>query len=255
MDIFKTLNQLGDLARATAMRYFRSPLAIEHKSAEQPVTIADRTIEQLMRCYLEKHYPEDGILGEEYGEKQGQGQRLWVLDPIDGTKAFISALPTFVSLVALYDLELGVIAAMIEVPAMGERFLAARGKGAFWDAKPIHVAKPKALGGSVMSSTSIDMFQGNLVAPYGRLSQQVAGRRFGGDGYAMGLMAAGFFDFIVEADLQPYDYLAPALIIREAGGFVSDWQGKPLCLREGNGTFLASASSEQHKAALALLAG
>lgn len=256
--IQKALFDLGDIARETAMKYFRHKLEVEHKSAEQPVTIADRSIEEQMRSYLHVNFPKDGILGEEFGHDQGSSGRRWVLDPIDGTKAFITAMPTFVSLVALHDQEQGVIAALIEVPAMNERFYALKGQGAFWQrpdqgqAKRIEVNAHKPLAHSLLGLTSPDNFQGEYAQKLELVHQNSLGRRFGGDGYLFGLLAAGFFDVIIESPLQPYDYLAPSLLVSEAGGFINDWQGRPLGLK-ADCPVLATASRQQMDELLVLV--
>lgn len=255
---FDFISQLCDFARETALIYFRTPLDVEHKNPEQPVTIADRTIEQRMRTAIEAAYPLDGIFGEEFGKKPSQSGRTWVLDPIDGTKAFITGMPTFACLVALYDEGQGVIQAAIEMPGLGERWLAGKGQGSYWhtrDAKapkPCQVRQAAALGDCLLTSTTYDMFQGADRQAYESLCQQVSGRRFGGDAYGFGLMAAGFFDFVVEADLQAYDYLAPSLVIQEAGGVMTDWQGQELGL-SSDGRVLAAGSPSRHAEALKIL--
>ncbi len=255
---FAFVQQLCDLARQTALAYFRSPLEVDHKSPEQPVTIADRSIERAMRERIEAAFPDDGIFGEEFGTKASRNGRTWVLDPIDGTKAFITGMPTFACLIALYQEGEGVVLSAIEMPGLGERWLAAKGQGSYWF-KPglaperCQVRKTASLGESLITSTTIDMFHGDNLRAYQALCSHLVGRRFGGDAYGYGLLASGFFDFVIEADLQPYDFLAPSLVISEAGGLMTDWQGGALGLA-GDGRVLAAGSAERHREALAKLA-
>ncbi len=256
---FDFISQLCDFAREIALDYFRTPLDVEHKNPEQPVTIADRSIERRMREAIEIAFPDDGIFGEEFGRKPSANGRTWVLDPIDGTKAFITGMPTFACLVALYEEGEGVTQAAIEMPGLGERWLAGKGQGSHWlkpgksPAQRCQVAAAQSLGECLITSTTYDMFVGADLRAYERLCQQVTGRRFGGDAYAYGLLAAGYFDFVVEADLQAYDYLAPSLVIAEAGGVMTDWQGQALGLAS-DGRILAAGSPDRHAEALAILA-
>ncbi len=256
---FDFISQLCDFARETALAYFRTPLDVEHKNPEQPVTIADRSIEQSMRAAIEAAYPQDGIFGEEFANKSSQNGRTWVLDPIDGTKAFITGMPTFACLVALFEEGKGVIQAAIEMPGLGERWLAGKGQGSHWQKRGAtawqrcQVRRSGRLSDCLVTSTTYDMFKGDDLRAYEALCQQVSGRRFGGDAYAYGLLAAGYFDFVIEADLQAYDYLAPSLVISEAGGVMTDWQGRELGL-SGDGRVLAAGSPERQGEALKILA-
>ncbi len=254
---FAFVQELCDMARQTALSYFRKPLVVDHKSPEQPVTIADRSIERAMRDRIEAVFPQDGIFGEEFGKKASQNGRTWVLDPIDGTKAFITGMPTYACLIALYQDGEGVMQSAIEMPGLGERWLAAKGQGSFWlkpghDPEVCQVRGAASLADSLITSTTIDMFHGDDLQAYEALCQRLAGRRFGGDAYGYGLLASGYFDFVIEADLQPYDYLAPSLIIAEAGGVMTDWRGAALGL-EGDGRVLAAGSAARHAEALAAL--
>lgn len=250
------LTQMCDLARQGAWKYFRKPLTVELKSAEQPVTIADREIETVWRNRISKQFPLDGVLGEEFGHQPSSNGRTWVLDPIDGTKAFITGMPTFACLIALYDEDQGVIASAIELPGIKERFIAVKGQGCVWiqrdGSAPCSVRGYRPLDQRLVASTTPDMFLGENARSYEAFSQQTAGRRFGGDAYIYGLLAAGFYDHVIEADLQCYDFLAPSLVISEAGGQVSDWQGKALDLKS-DGRVLCSASPQAHQQALTLL--
>lgn len=250
--IVQFCDRLADASREVVMRYFRRPYDIEHKEDDSPVTIADRGAEQAMRALIADAYPNHGVFGEEFGRQLG-GRYTWVLDPIDGTKSFISGFPTFGTLISLLDGEAPIVGT-IDAPALGERWVGAVNYGAFYcHDKPCQTSRCNDITAASLFSTSIDMFNDpELSLPYQRLSQAVRMRRFGGDCYSYGMLALGYIDLVVEAQMEPYDFLALAPIIGAAGGVISDFRGDPLTLNS-RGTVVAAANGELHRQAIAIL--
>lgn len=244
-------NRLADAADAMAMTYFRQPLDIEAKADDSPVTQADRAIEAEMRRQITLEFPSHGILGEEQEAARLAADHLWVIDPIDGTKSFLSGMPTFGSLIACQVgglPELGIIS----IPPTGERWSGQRGKPTMMNGKPCRTSQRQHLDEAILYTTSPDSFDERGLAQFERLSSKVAMRRFGGDCYAYGLLASGQVDLLFEMNLHPYDYMALIPVIEGAGGVISDWAGQPLTL-QSDGRVIAAASPALHEAALAAL--
>ena len=244
---------LADAAAAVIRRYFRTTVAIDDKSDASPVTIADRQAEEVMRRLIEETYPSHGILGEEHGRSHADADYVWVLDPIDGTKAFITGKPSFGTLIAL--MRGGVpILGIINQPIIHERWLGATGRGTTLNDEPASVRACADLGNAYLYATAPDMFAGHDAAPWGRLSGQVKLARYGADCYAYGLLASGFVDLVVEAQLKPYDYCAVVPVVEGAGGIMTDWHGRRLGL-ESDGRVVAAGDARMHRATLDALAG
>ncbi|MDQ0458209.1 histidinol-phosphatase [Rhizobium paknamense] len=243
-------NTLADAAKPLALSYFRTPLDIISKLDESPVTIADRTIEKQMRDMIEARFPTHGIYGEEMGVKKGD-EFTWVLDPIDGTKSFITGFPLFGTLISLTYRE-APFCGLIDVPATGERWHARPGQTLF-AGKPSVTSGCEGFSEARFYTTSPDMFKGSEVEAYEMLSRAARLRRFGGDCYIYGLLASGHCDLVLETGLQPYDYMALVPVVEGAGGCITDWQGKPLSIHS-TGQVLASATPTLHEAALKLIA-
>lgn len=245
--------QLADLARRVVLPYFGTPLTLHRKDDDSPVTRADREAEAAMRERIESRYPDDGIHGEEFGVVGADRERVWVLDPIDGTKSFITGKPLFGTLIALLEGGRPVLG-VVDMPALGRRWLGVSGQPSLADGAACRVSGQQSIADVRLAATSIDMFAGDDRARFDALSRQVWFRTFGSDCFAYAMLASGFLDLVVEADLSPYDYLAMVPLIEGAGGCISDWSGAPLGLAS-DGRVLASASPGLHAAALATLAG
>jgi myo-inositol-1(or 4)-monophosphatase len=244
---------LADAAAACSMPLFRTPLDITSKADESPVTRADREAERAMRDILAARRAADGIFGEEHGQERLDAERVWVLDPIDGTRSFITGSPLWGTLIALVrgaQVELG----LIDMPVLGERWVGQAGLGAWRNGRAVRVRGCTAIGEARIVTTSPDIFNAADWSAFDRLSRRCAMRRFGGDCYGYAQLAGGTIDLVVETGLQPYDYLGPAGLIEAAGGVVSDWEGRPLGLRS-DGRVVAAATRELHRQALDLLAG
>ena len=233
-------------------RYFRMPIDIEIKADASPVTRADKESEAAMREIIEAEMPEAGILGEEHGSIRLDAEYVWVLDPLDGTKAFITGKPLFGTLVAL--LRRGVpIAGVIDAPVLNERWVGAAGRPTTLAGKPVRTRACTALADAMLNATTPDMFVGDDEAAFGRLRGAVRGTHFGGDCYAYALVATGFLDVVAEAKMKPFDYCALVPVIEGAGGCVTDWAGRPLGI-EGDGRVLAAATPALHAEAVQRLA-
>jgi inositol-phosphate phosphatase/L-galactose 1-phosphate phosphatase/histidinol-phosphatase len=243
---------LADAARPIARQYFRSRLAIDTKSDLSPVTIADQTIEAAMRKILAEAHPDHGILGEDHGADRTDADYVWVLDPIDGTRAFICGVPTFGVLISLCY-QGRPIFGIVDHPALGERWIGGIGLPTTWNGEPCHARACTRLADAYLFATSPDMFKGAQREAFTRLEPRVKERRFGLDCFAAGLIAGGHIDAMVETSLQPYDYCALVPVLEQAGATITDWEGKPLTIHS-NGSIIAAATAELHGEILAALA-
>jgi len=246
-------NALADAARPIAARYFRTQVAIDDKTDNSPVTIADREAETAMRDLLTRHVPEHGVFGEEHGAVRTDAEYVWVLDPIDGTKAFITGLPIFGTLIALLHRGKPVMG-IIDQPILKERWLGVEGQRSTFNGAPISVRACDALAKAYMYSTAPIMFPGAYEKPHEALTRQVKLFRWGGDCYAYGLLASGHVDLVVEASLKLYDFAALVAVIKGAGGLITDWRGRELDM-QSDGSVLAAGDPAVHRAAMGVLAG
>ncbi len=242
---------LADAAGAAIRPYFRHPIAIDDKPDLTPVTAADRAAEEAMRGLIERRFPRHGVIGEEFGRLREEAEFVWVLDPIDGTKSFISGVPLFGTLIALTR-EGKPILGIIDQPISGERWIGAAGRPTFLNGAPIHCRPCPKLAAATLFATTPDMFTGADAAAFARVKAAVKLARFGADCYAYGLLAAGFIDLVLEASLKPYDFCAIIPIVEGAGGVATDWRGKALDLAS-DGRVLMAGDRDLHRAALALL--
>ncbi|SDG77734.1 histidinol-phosphatase [Roseospirillum parvum] len=243
---------LADAARPVVYRHFRQPLEVETKADLSPVTVADREIEAQMRALVRGSHPDHGILGEEAGTEGLERDLVWVLDPIDGTKSFISGMPTFGTLIGLAERGRP-LAGVIDMPALNERWSAIKGRRTTVNGTPVAVSGQGELAQARLFSTAPEMFgKPDLKQRYDDLAGRVGLRRFGADCYGYCLLAGGWIDLVVEADLKPYDYMAVAPVVEHAGGVISDWNGQPLTLNS-DGRVVAAASRQLHARAVALL--
>lgn len=247
--------EMADAARAAILPFFRQfNLETDNKLDEgfDPVTVADRNAEKAMRAVLARHRPDDGIFGEEFGQIQGSTGRTWVLDPIDGTRGFISGTPTWGVLIALSTQD-GPIMGVIDQPYIGERFVGsadiAQMTGPTGSAQ-LKTRPTARLDQAILFTTFPEVGTPDERAGFEAVAQQVRLTRYGMDCYAYALLAAGQVDLVIEAGLNAYDIQAPIAVIEAAGGVVTNWQGGPA--HEG-GRVLAAANAALHKAALEYL--
>lgn len=245
--------QLADAARPIALRHFRQILAIEHKADLSPVTIADRAIETELRRQISARFPEHGILGEEFGVVEAAGTEFctWVVDPIDGTRSFITGLPLFGTLIALLHGSRPVLG-VIDIPATGERWIGQQGVASRLNAVGASTSDCNEVAKARVYTTSPDLFSAEDWPRFDALSRKAAMRRYGGDCYSYGLLASGHCDLVVETGLQAYDYLALVPVVEGAGGRISDWQGAPLDL-QSDGRVVAAAGEALWRQAIEAL--
>jgi myo-inositol-1(or 4)-monophosphatase len=218
----------ADAAGAVIRPLFRGTVAADLKADQTPVTIADRNAELAMRAVLTRDCPECGILGEEFGLERPDSRSRWVLDPIDGTRAFITGRPTFGTLVALLRDDVPVVG-IIDQPVTGERWVGAADRPTVFSGPLGGRVGTRAcadLNNAELSATSPEMF-GDEPAPFWRLAAKVRRNYWGGDCYAYGLLALGQIDVIVECDLKPWDWAALLPVVQGAGGSLTDWHGQP----------------------------
>ena len=247
---------LADTSGPLIRQHFRTHLEADDKPQRarfDPVTVADRAAETALRKLIRERCPEHGIFGEEHGYEEGNDPLTWVLDPIDGTKAFLTGLPIWGTLIALYDGEKPVLGIM-DQPYTRERFVGSRFGTELHKADSVKRLRTRCcetLASAIMQTTHPAMFtrQTELDA-YRSLSDQVLLTRFSGDCYGYCMLAHGLIDLVVEADLQPYDILALIPIIEAAGGVVSDWSGGAAT---AGGQVIAAGDPTVHEQALALL--
>ncbi len=222
-------HRLADAAGAVIRRYFRRKFTVDQKADLSPVTIADRGAERAMRRLIKARFPEHGIFGEEYGRSQADADYVWVLDPIDGTKSFISGVPLFGTLIALVYRGRPILG-VIDQPILRERWVGALGQKTIFNGKRVKTRTCASLDRATLFATSPDLFGAADAPRFERLRQAVRLARFGADCYAYGLLASGFIDLVAEVGLKPYDFCALVPVIEGAGGTMTDWDGKPLHL-------------------------
>ncbi|MCC1493681.1 histidinol-phosphatase [Cognatishimia sp. F0-27] len=243
---------LADEAGAAILPYFRSAaLGTENKDAAgyDPVTVADRAAEDAMRAVLARQRPEDAILGEERGSSAGTSGLTWVLDPIDGTRGFVSGTPTWGVLIALSD-DSGPRFGIVDQPYTCERFFGGLGEASWCGphgSGALATRDTARLEDAVLFTTFPEVGTESDAAGFRRVAQHARLTRYGMDCYAYALLAAGQIDLVIEAGLNPYDIHAPIAVIEAAGGIVTDWQGGPA---HGGGRVVAAANAEIHARAL-----
>ena len=255
-DLVATAHALADAARPETLRHFRQAIAADDKTGDaagfDPVTEADRAAERAMRAVLARRRPDDAILGEEYGATPGTSGLTWVLDPIDGTRAYICGAPTWGVLISVCGAE-GPLFGLIDQPYIEERF-----EGGFGIARLTGPRGEMALRGraarplaeATVMTTFPEVGTAQDRAGFEAVSRVARLTRYGMDCYAYALVALGQVDLVIEAGLNSYDICGPIAVIEAAGGVVTDWEGRPA--HEG-GRVLAAANSQIHAEALALL--
>ncbi len=246
-------DNLADAARRIALKHFRSHLDFEQKQDLSPVTIADQGIERELRRLIAARFPDHGILGEETGSTPGE-RYTWYVDPIDGTKSFISGMPLFGTLIALRDDRAEkLVAGMIDIPALSERWFGTA-SGTTFNGAPARVSRVSHLAQAQIYTSSPDIFEAEDWERFDRLSRKALFRRFGGDCYLYGLLASGHCDLVVEASLKTFDFMALIPVVEGAGGLIRDWQGRKLD-PHSDGRVVAAANADLLDQALAVLNG
>jgi myo-inositol-1(or 4)-monophosphatase len=246
--------ELARTAGGIAHAHFRQPITVENKSASafDPVTNADRAIERVLRTAIDARYPDHGIVAEEEGERAGAGEYTWFIDPIDGTRAFITGSPLWGTLIGLARRAQPLFGLLVQ-PVLEEVFFGA--PSGSWLIKAerrdrLRSRACKELGAAMLASTHPDMFDAERAPAFRALASQCRLTRFGGDCYNYAMLAAGHLDLVVESQLKPYDIVPLIPILEGAGCIVTDWRGQPAL---NGGDVVAAGSRELHTAALAVL--
>ena len=221
----QAVGELAAIAGANAMRYYRSPLDTETKDDGSPVTIADKSSERLVREWIERRFPSDGILGEEFGSHNVDARRRWIVDPIDGTKAFIRGVPFWGSLVAVVENET-VIAGAASFPALGETLIAGQGEGCWWNDAKCRVSAIDSMSQATVLTTDM-AFRNDPAKQKGwlALSDAAANSRTWGDCVGYLLVATGRAEVMTDPIISAWDVAALMPAIVEAGGVFTDWEG------------------------------
>lgn len=233
------------------MEYFRKPFEIIDKadkgpSVYSPVTEADRRAEEIIRKLIGEAFPEHGVRGEEYSDFTTGSRYVWVVDPIDGTKSFISGLPTWGTLIALLKDEKPILGAMNQ-PFVGDRFIGIHNLATLNDNK-IATRECKRLEEATLAITDPEMLQTTAQRKaFKSIASKVKNIRYGGDCYNYGLLAAGHIDLVIEGSLMPWDIQALIPIVKGAGGTITNWNGEEI---SDGGWVIAAGSIELHKVAL-----
>jgi myo-inositol-1(or 4)-monophosphatase len=255
IDFTQFVHELATLSGQAILPFFRTAIAADDKSrggAFDPVTEADRAGEATMRQLIKRTFPTHGIVGEEFGTERADAEYVWVLDPIDGTRAFIAGLPTWGTLIGLNRGGVPVFG-MMHQPFTGERFFgdtrgaSFRGPGG---ERRLRVRPCPSLKDAVMATTSPRLFTGETLRAYDRVESVARLARYGCDCYAYCMLAAGHIDLVVESGLKPYDIVALIPIIEGAGGIVTAWDGGPAA---NGGSIVAAGDRRVHAAAVELL--
>lgn len=247
-------NELCDLAQKETLCRFRKQIDITNKLADgfDPVTKADQAAEQVIRKHILKRFSNHGVLGEEFGATNPEAEYQWIIDPIDGTKAFISGLPTWGTLIGLYKAGKP-YAGIMHQPFTNERYVCDGETSTFFhqgEQTPLQTSKVEKTADAILMTTSPAFFSKDEYAHYLRVENACKLTRYGTDCYAYCLLAAGHIDLVIEAGLNSYDIAALIPIVKNAGGVFTDWQG-------GNaaqgGQVLVAANAKLHDEALKLL--
>ncbi len=247
--------ELADSARDITLKHFRQPITIEGKSDGSPVTIADKMTETALRERISQRFPEHGVIGEEHAQKTSDSAYEWILDPIDGTRSFISGYPLFGTLICLLKNGEPMVS-VIDMPALDERFYATSDSDCMYQnqhgEQVVSASARTDLSEAMLFSTDYTMFNDAENTQSSALREAVSMVRYNGDCYLYAMLAAGWIDIVLEADLKVYDFLPLKLIVERAGGVISDWQGKPLT-KASSGQILAAGNRALHEQALAKL--
>ena len=256
VDFSSFVDQLASVSGDTILPFFRTALAVENKQPGgfDPVTAADRAAESSMRAQIRKTFPGHGIIGEEYGAEQTDAEYVWVLDPIDGTKSFISGMVAWGTLIGLMRFGEPVFG-MIHQPFTRERF-SGDGGGARYRGpagnRELRVRACGSLGDAIVSTTSPLLMNEADRACFKRVENAAKLSRYGGDCYAYCMLAAGLIDLVIETEIKPYDIVAVIPVVTGAGGIVTTWENEPA--QEG-GRVIVAGDARVHAAALELLNG
>ncbi len=245
--------RLADAAGEAIRPFYRRPFAIETKADRSPVTEVDRAVEAAIRAILAEARPDDGVIGEEYGSDRPDAARVWVIDPIDGTRAFLAGRSLFGTLIALLEESVPVLG-LIDQPIARDRWIGAKGRPTTLNDVPATTRACSTLAGAHLATTGPSYFDGTGWTSFERLRAECRDTLWGGDCHNYGLAASGHLDLVVEAGLKLYDFAALVPVVEGAGGRMTDWEGWPLG-QHSDGRVIAAGDVRLIEAASALLLG
>jgi histidinol phosphatase-like enzyme (inositol monophosphatase family) len=244
--------RLAEAAGNAIRPWFRRAFLVETKEDFSPVTVADRAAEAAIREILGRERPGDGVIGEEYGEDRPDATRIWVLDPIDGTRAFVAGRPIFGTLIALMEDGVPVLG-LVDQCIIGDRWIGVVGEPTIFNGQRAHARRCGSLAAAHVGTTSPHAFEAADFAAFERVRGQARDTLYGGDCHNYGLVASGHLDMVVEAGLKIHDWAALVPVVTGAGGVMTDWAGAPL--RQGSdGRVIAAGDTGAAQQAMALLA-
>jgi len=250
-ELLKQILAITERAADIPRDYFRKKLAVDSKSDDSPVTRADRETEAFIRSELTKLFPDHAIFGEEFGRTDGKSRYQWVIDPIDGTRSFISGMPLYGMLVSLLE-EGQPVLGVVRMPELGEVYSGLKDSAFLNGEFRLSVSSTKELSSAFIYINEASKILRASPRVFSRLDAAGRDRRFGYDCYPHMLVAAGHIDACIDYDLQPYDFLALAPVIEGAGGVITDWNGQPVSL-ESDGRIVSAATQRIHSQILELL--
>ena len=246
-------HRLADASGEVIRRYYRRPIAVASKADESPVTIADREAETALRSLIEATYPDHGIVGEEHGDMREDAEFVWVLDPIDGTRSFITGKPLFGTLIALCHAAIPLIG-VVDQPVSGERWLGCKGRRTVLGDRPVATRSCARLADAVLFTTGHEWYGAGELRAFENLESRVRMTQYSADCYAFALLATGFVDLASECSMDNHDIAALVPVVEGAGGVMTDWRGRSLDLGSA-GCVLAAGDPALHEKALAVLHG
>ncbi len=249
---FLTLaRSLVDISRPILRGYYRQRLDIISKGDESPVTKADRECEGALRQAINKAFPTHGIIGEEFGSEREEAEFVWVLDPLDGTRAFVTGRPTFGTLIALTQGGRPILG-VIDMPILADLWIGAVGHATTLNGDVVKARACESLKDAYFSAALPQMFLGSARAVHDQIAGAVKSATYGGDCYQYGMVATGFLDLVVEKTLGIYDFLSLVPVLEGAGAHITDWQGRSLHTKSGDAV-VAAGDKRVLDAALTLL--
>lgn len=252
-DMMVFAHHLADVAGDIALSYFRTCVEVDIKHDDSPVTRADREIEAALRTLIHEQFADHGVMGEEFAAHQVENDFVWVLDPIDGTRAFLAGRPTFSTLIALCFKGTPILGIM-DQPFIRERYSGAAGEDSLLNGQPISARDCKTMQKATIATTSPHYFSDKNTPLFEALRDSCKDVIYGGDAYNYMQLAAGYIDVVCEAELKAHDVLALRPIIEGAGGKISTWDGKPLTMKNYE-SVIATGDETLHDIALKALAG
>jgi inositol-phosphate phosphatase / L-galactose 1-phosphate phosphatase / histidinol-phosphatase len=251
-DLIALAHRLADRAGEVIRPFYRAGIEADDKPDGSPVTLADRAAEEAIRALLTEAVPAHGVIGEELGPTREGAELVWTIDPIDGTKGFLTGKPLFTTLLALLHRGRPVLG-VIDQPITRDRWVGAAGRPTLLGGHPARARACASLAKARLSSTGPQYFEAGELAAFERVAERVALLSWGGDGYQYGLVASGSLDVVIEAGLKLHDWAALVSVVEGAGGVITDWEGRPPGTGSA-GDVIAAGDARCHAEALALLA-